>query len=51
VPVMRNVPLAHTLFEKGKIGDYIPEETFQAVAEILQWLKSIESEGAAELFK
>jgi len=51
VPVMRNVPLAHTLFEKGRIGDYIPEETFQAIAEILQWLKSIESEGATELFK
>ena len=51
VPVMRNVPLAHTLFEKGRIGDYIPEETFQAIAEILQWLKSIEAEGAAELFK
>lgn len=51
VPVMRNVPLAHTLFEKGRIGDYIPEETFQAIAEILQWLKNIESEGATELFK
>ena len=50
VPIMRNVILAQTLFEKGKIGDYIPEETFQAMAEILQWLKGLEG-PETELFK
>ena len=50
IPIMRNVPLAQTLFEKGKIGDYIPEETFEAVAEILHWLKKLEEENL-ELFK
>ena len=40
---MRNVSLAQTLFEKGKISDYIPEETYQAVAEILKWLQGLES--------
>ncbi len=50
VPVMRNVILAQMLFEKGKIGDYIPEETFQAVAEILQWLKGLEG-PETELFR
>ncbi len=50
IPVMRNVPLAHTLFEKGQAGEYVPEETFQAIAEVLQWLKSLE-EGSTELFK
>jgi type III secretion protein U len=50
VPIMRNVSLAQTLFEKGKIGDFIPEETYQAVAEILQWLKGIEA-PETELFK
>ena len=48
IPIMRNVPLAHTLFEKGKIGEYIPEETYQAVAEILRWLKGIELPEALE---
>ena len=48
VPVMRNVTLAQTLFQKGKIGDYIPEETYEAVAEILQWVKRLKEEG--ELF-
>lgn len=50
VPIMRNVNLAHTLFEKGQIGDYVPEETYEAIAEILQWLKNLESEEAAKLF-
>ncbi|NGX58993.1 MAG: Yop proteins translocation protein U [Chlamydiae bacterium] len=53
VPVMRNVDLAQTLFEKGEIGDYIPEEAYEAVSEILRWLEQIESEETAhlELFK
>jgi len=49
VPIMRNVDLAQTLFEKGEIGDYIPEETYEAVSEILRWLESIEKEEAAHL--
>jgi type III secretion protein U len=53
VPIMRNVPLAHTLFEKGKISEYIPEETYQAVAEILRWLEGLESHetAGADIFK
>ncbi len=53
VPVMRNVTLAQTLFEKGKMSEYIPEETYQAVAEILRWLESLESyeTTGAEIFK
>jgi type III secretion protein U len=53
IPIMRNVTLAQTLFEKGKISDYIPEETYQAVAEILRWLEGIETleTTGLELFK
>lgn len=54
VPIMRNVPLAHTLFEKGKISEYIPEETYQAVAEILKWISGLEALGGevnVDLFK
>ncbi len=51
VPIMRNVPLAQTLFQKGKIGDYVPEETYEALAEILQWLKKLEEGEAIEIFK
>jgi type III secretion protein U len=52
VPIMRNVTLAQTLFRKGKIGEYVPEETYEAIAEILQWLKRLEAgEEEPELFK
>lgn len=53
IPIMRNVTLAQTLFEKGKISDYIPEETYQAVAEILRWLEGLETleTSGLELFK
>lgn len=53
IPIMRNVNLAQTLFEKGRIGDYVPEETYQAIAEILRWLEGIEKleTQGLELFK
>jgi type III secretion protein U len=53
VPIMRNVPLAQTLFALGTIGQYIPEDSFQAVAEILRWLKSLEEsqEEIPDIFK
>ena len=43
IPIMRNVQLAQTLSQKGKIGDYVPEETYEAIAELLQWLKRLEA--------
>jgi type III secretion protein U len=52
IPIMRNVVLAQTLFEKGKISDYVPEETYQAISEVLKWLAAIEAEEKAkELFR
>jgi len=48
VPVMRNVELAQTLYQKGKISEYIPEETYRAVAEILKWLAKMEAETGEE---
>jgi type III secretion protein U len=51
VPIMRNVNLAQILFQKGKIGDYIPEDTYEAMAEILQWLKRLKEEESGELFQ
>ena len=53
VPIMRNVALAQTLFEKGALYQYIPEETFEAVAEILRWLEGLENNEIidSELFK
>src|SRR5690606_15615835 len=42
VPIMRNVELARELYTKGKISDYVPEETYKAIAEILKWIEALE---------
>jgi flagellar biosynthesis protein len=45
VPVMRNVPLAHAL-NRLEIGDEIPEELYDAVAEVLNYVFQMAREGA-----
>ncbi len=46
VPVMRNVPLAHDLYEQGQELHYIPETLIEPVAEVLIWLRELrEKEG------
>lgn len=42
IPIMRNIELAHQLYNKGRISDYIPLDTYKAVAEILKWIKTLE---------
>jgi len=37
IPIMRNVPLAHSLHEL-EIGDEVPENLYEAVAEVLNWV-------------
>jgi type III secretion protein U len=41
IPVLRNIPLAHTLWDEGEIYEYVPEETYEALAEILRWVSSL----------
>lgn len=43
VPVMRNIPLARKLWEEGEINQYVPEDTYEAIAEILRWIESLQS--------
>lgn len=52
IPIMRNPELAQTLFAKGDVGDYIPADTYAAIAEILKWIQSMEEKPdlSAELF-
>lgn len=48
IPIMRNVELAQTLYYKGTISDYVPEETYEAIAEILKWVGKLEEEKEEE---
>lgn len=45
IPVVRNIPLAHDLWENGDVWEYVPEGNYEAIAEILRWLASLK-EGA-----
>jgi type III secretion protein U len=41
VPIMRNVPLARRLNALAELDEYIPQETFEAVAEVLHWAQAV----------
>jgi flagellar biosynthetic protein FlhB len=47
VPVVRNVPLAHAL-DKLEVGDEIPEELYEAVAEVLNFIMTLAQEQRAK---
>jgi type III secretion protein U len=39
VPIIRNVVTARRLWARGEIGEIVPEEMFDAVAEVILWAK------------
>ena len=46
IPVVERKPVARFLFAKAEIGEEIPYEIFQAVAEILNFIKRLERDAA-----
>lgn len=49
VPVVRNIELAHKLWMDGEVYEYIPEDTYEAMAEILRWISSLEEQYEIDL--
>lgn len=43
IPIMQNVPLAHSLFDNGEINQYIPSDLLEPVAEVLRWVQQLKS--------
>ena len=41
IPVMRNVPLARSLYEQGTENAFIPKDLIGPVAEVLRWVESL----------
>ncbi len=39
VPIIRNVVTARKLWAKGEVGDIVPEDMFDAIAELILWAK------------
>jgi type III secretion protein U len=46
VPVIRDVPLARALNYVAEEDDFIPEEYFDAVAEIIAWAERVRSDSS-----
>ena len=44
IPVVRNIKLAHRLWEDGGVYEYVPEDTYEALAEIIRWIQSLNTE-------
>ena len=44
VPIVRNISLAHTLWDEAKLFEYIPEKSYEPVAEIMRWLAELKHE-------
>lgn len=48
IPVVRNIKLARKLWDEGEVHEFVPEDTYETVAEILRWISSLNTEDAYE---
>lgn len=48
IPVVRNIKLAHTLWNDGEVYEYVPEETYEVLAEIIRWVAALQTEDSYE---
>ncbi len=46
IPVVRNIKLARHLFEQGDVHEFVPEDSYETIAEILRWIASLQTEDA-----
>lgn len=44
IPIVRNIALAHMLWEEADVYEYVPESTYEAIAEIMRWLAALNTE-------
>lgn len=42
IPIVRNIPLAHKLWDAGEVYEYVPEDTYEVLAEIMRWIASLQ---------
>jgi type III secretion protein U len=48
VPIVRNIPLARDLFARGEVGEIIPSDVFDAIAEVILWARDVRQQVEAE---
>jgi type III secretion protein U len=48
VPVLRDIALARALLERADVGDVVPDDLFDAVAQAIVWARGVRQKEAAE---
>jgi type III secretion protein U len=48
IPIVRNIRLARKLFDEGEVHEFVPEESYESIAEILRWIASLNTEDTFE---
>ena len=48
IPIIRNIKLARTLWDEGEVHEFVPEETYETIAEIIRWINSLQTEDRFE---
>lgn len=48
IPIIRNIKLARKLWDEGEVHEFVPEETYEAIAEIIRWINSLHTEDQYE---
>jgi type III secretion protein U len=47
VPVVRNVPLARDMLARAEVGEVIPRDLFEVIAEVILWAKQVREDVAS----
>lgn len=48
VPIVRNVPLARDLLARGEVGEVVPQDLFDVIAEVILWAKEVRDDLEAQ---
>src|SRR5258706_13787184 len=48
VPIVRNIPLARDLLARGEVGEIIPADLFDVIAEVILWGREVRAEVQAQ---
>jgi type III secretion protein U len=48
VPIVRNIPLARDLLARGEVGEIVPADLFDIIAEVILWAREVRTQMEAE---
>ncbi len=48
IPIIRNIKLAHELWDNADVNEFVPENTYTAIAEILRWIAALQTDESFE---